>query len=318
MTLDGTEREATLVDTTVTTKSVGKSHFVQSVKSAAIAYNQTTHFSQTSQVKTTTHPATLADGLIIQGNSILKGTELHLEISNLTYTPYNFMQRLHSATDQYTFDYQTNLTNPSQPLDQLYNPKAFQWQWLKENATTIGPQISNYTMSVGYRGRTLTFTQTGQNNLSFYDPKTSLTINLGTAKSPTKQAYLPITFDRPGTYSFKAKIVAIPVDKRFDAAATTRQQTAVPYKLGHNQVTLDTTKVQGQLVTSTLPFSMGWHSKQAKISQVNLGFVGIQVPKGTKTVTLTYATPGLRWSLYASLVTVLVFLLAVSFTKRQQ
>jgi uncharacterized membrane protein YfhO len=306
--LSGSDREALLVDTTVTSTTSGKPSFINTLIKPKVAFNQEVKFGKSAHVSTTTHASLIADGIFIQPDPALSGTEVHLEITNLTYKPFSFNERMDAAVAAYRFKHEQIVQNPSDTQDPYYNATAFKWNWLKDNLTSVGPQISNYTLTAKYGSQNVSFTQTGQNNLSFFNPRDNITLNLGRAINSDSPTFVPLTFDKMGKYEFDVHIVGVPTDARFINVADSVRVAAPKYKLGKNTVTIDVSKFSGELITSTMPYSTGWRSSDAKITKVNSGFIGIQVPKNAKTVTLTYQTPGLLPSL---IVTIISFFITI-------
>lgn len=88
-----------------------------------------------------------------------------------------------------------------------------------------------------------------------------------------------------------------------DRAATAAQKTV----FSNNSFTSEITLAKDNLVFYSVPYEEGWSAqvdgKEAKIEQVNVGFMAVLVPAGNHTVTFTYRTPYLNEGILVTLVT---------------
>lgn len=321
--LSSSTKGASLVDTTVLTqpnKKTSKSAFAQTLHTAKISYNDQVHYQTSSHIKWSNKPSLLPNGIFLKANSNLKGTELHLEITNLSGRPFGFSGRLKHVNALNQFNQNLMQQNPSLSTDYRDNTKAANWNWIRNNLNDLDNQISGYTFSANYLGNQGQFTQTGQNNLSFYNPRKTININLGPARDYQHDQFIPFKFSKVGNYEFTARVVAVPVDQRFTKNAQAIQASAPKYKITKDHITIKPhVRHTTQLITSTIPYSTGWHSSNAEIVKVNSAFIGLKVPANQHTVNLVYRTPYLKFASLlsgAALIITLVYLL-VRYLKRR-
>src|SRR5699024_586106 len=199
----------------------------------------------------------LPEGFYLSPSKTLKGTELHLEISNIHFKPYHLKQQQQVALKQYRYQHNQDARNAQNLIDRQYNEQAFTWNWYKKNFSSIGKEINNYTISTNYNGINNTFTQTGKSNLSFYNPKKNITLNLGQANSVNKETFIPLTFDKVGQYDFDIQVKAIPTGKSFNKVAKHMKQTAPSYTLNDNQLSTSVTVDKPRILATTIPYSHG-------------------------------------------------------------
>lgn len=324
MRLSQGQREAALADTTVLNAPITKhkSALASQVQIVQVGYNDQTNYQSQVRVKWSNHPQLLPNSIFIAGNKQLKGTELHLEITNLKGAPYSAKQQLKHDWQTNQFNQQMRNANPQNTPNYRYNQASFTWDWLKKNATKLDQPISGYTLTTDYLGQQTSFTQSGQNNLSFYNPKRSITLNLGPAKQYSSDQFIPLSFDKPGNYIFTVRIEAVPVDHRFAKIAKHIQKDQPTIKTGHNmiQIKLAQPAKRTSILASSVPYSSGWHATGADVIKVNFGFIGLRVHKGQQTITLHYQTPLLKVGLWgASIALVIcVLLLTLRFTTNKQ
>jgi uncharacterized membrane protein YfhO len=320
--LSATQREAALADSIVVkgSKSKADSAFASKVIKTPISLNGTSNWQKNLTYEYTTHPSVLPDGIFLKANSALKGTELHLELTKIKYQPFTMQQRYQNALATYQFNYAQALQNPQKSTDLRYNPKAFSFNWLRKNITQIGPKINGYSLTSEYRGDENTVYQPGRNNLSFYQKRSEITLNLGTAGKTGKTHFIPITIDQPGKYRFKISAVAIPVDSRFDQVAQTAIQSA-PKKIryGKNTISAQINVPKAKVLATTIPASPGWTSTSNQLITINDGMLGIKLHAGNNVIHLKYQTPWLQIGLFIGLggFVLLIILSLLSFIKRK-
>lgn len=216
-------------------------------------------------------------------------TELYLELSGIN------AQRL-SMQDKYRGQAATN----------AYRNRAFTGiQRLNTLRRVLWNQSDGaYTVNVTSFQNFTGYSQLGQTNLSDYQPKHRVLLNLGYSKQPRKT--IKVTFRGVKGLTFKsARLIAVPLGKAY----THRMQQLKHQKLRglrvhNNRVTGTATAQQATVLTTSIPYSPGWHltvdGQSVATQVVNVGFVGARLPAGTHTVKLTYRTPGLRAGLTLS------------------
>jgi uncharacterized membrane protein YfhO len=309
--LSATQKEAVLADSIVT--RTGKQHasaFANSVVTGKVRTDLTKAATQKMHMTYTTHPELLPEGFYLRPSKALKGTELHLEISNLQFKPFTFKQQQKAALANYQYMHKQNKQNPQALIDRQYNKQAYTWNWYKKNISTIGNGISGYTLTATYNDFTNSFKQTGQANLSFYNPLKQVTLNLGQATKTNQETFIPLTFSKAGHYSFDVQIKGIPTDKRFDKVASTIINRAPTYQLTDNQIKTRIRVNKSQILATTIPYSHGWivngHNKLIKLDS---GFIGIPLKVGQNNIKLTYHTPGMNFAKYMCLFGFIILLI---------
>jgi len=168
------------------------------------------------------------------------------------------------------------------------------------------PDLGDYWVKAQTRDQTKSFTQLGIDNLSDYEPKHKVLLNLG--YSQKKRETVDITFNATRQISFKSvKLVAMPFNRSYDRQVHTVQQRGLQNaQVSDNRVTGDLTTAQTSVMTTSIPYSTGWQltvdGKSAATQVVNDGFVGARLGAGTHHIVLTYQTPGLKLGVLLSLV----------------
>lgn len=311
--LTATQKEAVLADSIVT--RTGKQHtstFANSVVTGNIRTDLTKNPTQTIHMTYTTHPELLPAGFYLSPSKALKGTELHLEISNIQFKPFTFKQQQKAALANYQYMHKQNKQNPQTLIDRQYNKQAYTWNWYKKHISSIGNGISGYTLTATYNDFTNSFKQTGQANLSFYNPLKEVTLNLGQAAKTSQETFIPLTFSKAGRYSFDVQIKGIPTDKRFDKVAREVINRSPAYKLTGNQIKTRLHVNKAQILATTIPYSHGWKiNGNHKIIKLDSGFIGVPLKVGQNNIKLTYRTPGLTFAKYICLFGFIILLIVL-------
>ncbi|MCM0583385.1 YfhO family protein [Weissella diestrammenae] len=302
--LNATQREATLADSIILnqTKSHATSDFSRQVITTNISVNGTKQWQKEVNFQYQTHASVLPDGITIQANSKLRGTELHLELSHLTYQPFTLRQRYLNDLSTYQFNFKQQQQNPQHTADLRYNPTSFSYNWFKNNITSPEKKVNGYQIETSYSGHDNSLYQPGKNNLSFYQQRSAVTVNLGTAKKVNQNHFVPLMFSQPGTYRFKIKVVAIPVDLRFNQVAQ-QIQTQAPKKINikRDQVTTVTDQNPTGYLATTIPYSSGWQSTTNQLVKSGTGMLAIRLHAGQNQIQLRYQTPGLKLGILLAL-----------------
>ena len=309
---DTTNREAYLADSVVTnavTEHTSKQQFERTVTTTSIRSNLQERYTDKVHFNYTPSRESDEQGIYLKPDATLDNHELHLEITNLHFKPANFNQRAKYATNSYRDAKIEQNNNPRNPLDYRSNDRAFNWNWRRKHLDTIGKNVSGYTFTTSYAGNNQTFVQTGQKNLSFYNPKQNITLNLGTATDVKNTAYLPFTFSQPGQYTFDVKVKAIPTGQPFKKVSQQAQKQAVPLNIQKDQISGQVTGSKNQILATTIPYSKGWHSTNNQVIKINEGFVGIKLHTGKNDILLNYQTPGLKLGQYLSLLGLVLLLI---------
>ncbi|MFC6207093.1 YfhO family protein [Levilactobacillus tongjiangensis] len=175
------------------------------------------------------------------------------------------------------------------------------------------PDLGDYWVKVQTRNQSKMFSQFGVDNLSDYEPKHQVLLNLGYSKQ--RRETITVTFNATRQINFKsAKLLAMPFGKSYDQQVHAAQQRGLKHaKVTDNQVTGEVSPQRTSVLTTSIPYSDGWHlavdGHQVKTQVVNDGFVGARLSAGTHKIRLTYRTPGL---LVGALVTLLGGLILIA------
>lgn len=211
-----------------------------------------------------------------------QGTELYLALDGIS------AQKLTTAEQLHDQDNTSVLGNT--PRSTL--TKFDDWRTAVRN-----PDMGDYWIKVKTRNSTNSFSQFGIDNLSDYEPKHRMLLNLGYSKQ--RRQTIDVTFNATRQINFKAvKLIAMPYHQSYDRQVHAAQQR------GLNNATISSNRVTGNLTTTTpsvmttsIPYSTGWRLKvdgrSVKTQPVNDGFVGARLAAGTHHIQLTYHTPGL-------------------------
>ncbi|HBF74546.1 MAG TPA: hypothetical protein DDW71_04745 [Lactobacillus sp.] len=229
----------------------------------------------------------------------VQGTELYLDLSGISTSFPDTAKRLNY--------YATRSQFAGTPL-----PKGQQ----KNNWRSIinHPLFNAYTMNIKTsRGQTV-YNQFGINNLSDYEPKDHLLINLGYSTKLRKT--INLSFTTAEKIHFKhVKVIAVPYGAKYRQQTTKLQKTGLIHqRVTNNQVKGTSVGNRKRILTTSIPYSKGWQlsvdGKPQQTQLVNAGFIGATLPSGTHHIKLTYRTPGLKVGIWSSIVGVLLALMA--------
>ncbi|MGZ1176139.1 YfhO family protein [Lactobacillus delbrueckii subsp. bulgaricus] len=238
-------------------------------------------------------------------------SELHVEISQISYQPFTLSQQL-----------DLELKKAKQEADlagQTLNERATRYKYWRYHLLAGSPDPS-YKLTVTGKKASETIVQRSQDMTSFYRLVDSAVMNMGTYQTlPNSLTFQP---SKLGTYRFKIKVVAIPLNQEYTKEVRQIQKQGVKQlKLAQNQLTGLFTSKKAGVVTSTIPYSNGWTAtvdgKAVKVIKTNTAFVGFKMPAGKHRVRLVYRTPGLRSSLLISLLTALAILVYAAFSHKE-
>ncbi len=228
----------------------------------------------------------------VQGNQIkytltlkrpkqAQGTELYLALDGIS------AKRLTTAQQLQDQDNTSILGNtPRSNLTKLND-----WRDAVKN-----PDMGDYWVKVKTRNETNSFSQFGIDNLSDYEPKHQVLLNLGYSKQ--RRQTIDVTFNATRQIDFKAvKLIAMPYGQSYDQRVHAAQQRGLKNAtVSANRVTGDLTTTQTSVLTTSIPYSKGWRLKvdgqPVDTQVVNDGFVGARLPAGEHHIQLTYHTPG--------------------------
>lgn len=226
-----------------------------------------------------------------------RGTELYLELDGLQAQRFTVKDKYQNARNDNIYKNQM-FTG----IQRLNNLRQSLWN-MSDGA---------YVVTANTFRNMNSFSQFGQSNLSNYQKKDHVLLNLG--YSATKRQHVLLTFSGVKSLSFKsAKVVAVPFGKSYDQRMHRLQQQGLQgLKVADNRVTGTTRATTASVLTTSIPYTKGWHltvdGKTQPTTRVNVGFVGAKLLAGQHRVTLTYQTPGVKVGLLTTLVGLLVLL----------
>ncbi|GBG95440.1 membrane protein [Ligilactobacillus salitolerans] len=238
------------------------------------------------------------------------GSELHVEITNIRYQPY-------SLKDQIKLE---QLHQNSQGLTGLLaqNNRYNYYKYLRYHVLQGSPDTS-YKLDVQSNLGTETLEQPKQNALSFYKKVTNGTLNMGYFKESLPKT-LTLTPSKLGKYSFDLKVIAIPLAQSGSYAkqvAQIKKDRLKNIRINNDQVSGTITTKKAGILTSTIPYSEGWHvqvnGKAKKVLRTNTAFLGVKLNRGKHNVKFTYHLPGERLGKQLSLLGLILSLLGMSF-----
>lgn len=166
--------------------------------------------------------------------------------------------------------------------------------------------FNSYGMTVTTQNKAAAIRQLGINNMSDYEKKGSVLLNLGYATKARKT--IDLEFYEADQIKFKqVRIIAVPFGKSYQQKTQALQkQQLKQLKVTNNLVTGTTNRTQTTVLTTSIPYSSGWHltvdGHKVATQKVNTGFVGGRIPAGQHKIRLSYETPGLKVGRLASVV----------------
>ncbi|WP_407889945.1 YfhO family protein [Levilactobacillus sp. N40-8-2] len=249
----------------------------------------------------------------VQGNQIkytltlkrpkqAQGTELYLALDGIS------AKRLTTAQQLQDQDNTSILGNtPRSNLTKLND-----WRDAVQN-----PDMGDYWVKVKTRNETNSFSQFGVDNLSDYEPKHQVLLNLGYSKQ--RRQTIDVTFNATRRIDFKAvKLIAMPYSQSYDRQVHAAQQRGLKNTtVSANRVTGNLTTTRASVLTTSIPYTKGWQLKvdgrTTETQVVNDGFVGARLPAGEHHIQLTYHTPGFIMGCWLTLIGSIVLVVAGSW-----
>lgn len=219
----------------------------------------------------------------------LRGSELHIEFSQIKYTPFSMKQQI--AYEQAHL--KEMATNPGTVINQRYNFYRY-WRYHVLNGS---PDIS-FKLNVGSKFGTATIEQARQSTLSLFKYVKNSTINIGyyDGKLPTSLTFQP---SKLGTYRLKYRVVAEKLDNDYYREVKTLQHHRLrKVRFDRNQVKGTITTPRAGVLTSSIPYSTGWSvridGQPASTLRTNQAFLGVYLPAGKHQVIFSYQLPGFK------------------------
>ena len=242
-------------------------------------------------------------------NNLPQNVELHVEINDIKYTPFSFKKQIALEEKNQTDDLTNGLL--------AANEKLTYYKYFRYHVMKGSPDMS-YALNISSNLGTETITQPRQSKTSFFKIVNSGTMNMGYFKNLPET--LKLTPSKMGTYSFKLKVYAEPLNTSYDKEVAKIQKHALQ-NLKFNKHGLEgkiTTNRIG-ILTSSIPYSTGWTAtvdgKKAPVIRTNQAFVGLKLPQGTHKVKLVYNIPGLKLGMITSIVGLILLAISLIYTK---
>lgn len=246
----------------------------------------------------------------------VRGSELHIEFSKIKYTPFTMKEQI----DHDMHHRQAMANNPGSVFNERFNKYRY-WRYHVLNGS---PDIS-FQLNYSSRFGTASVIQAKQNVLSLFKHVTNGTLNIGyyDGNLPQKLTFKP---SKLGNYELKYRVVAEKLDGNYTREVRNIQRHALTdLQFSRNQVSGRITTPRAGVLTSSIPYSSGWHvtvnGHAAKTVHTNQAFLGVYLPRGTHRVVFTYQTPCLRTGAMISLVglcwTAIAAVVTLIFKRRQ-
>ncbi len=179
------------------------------------------------------------------------------------------------------------------------------------------PDLGAFTLSVQTPNNFTYVRQLPENNLSDYEDRQHIVLNLGYSNQLRKS--MTVHFNGVKQLKFKSvKLMAVPFNKQYDNQIHRIQKTGLTsQKVTNNSVSGYTDATQRtRILTTSIPYSTGWRLKidgqPGDTFKVNRGFIGARIPVGRHFISLKYQTPGLALGKIVTIVGIvwwLVFLI---------
>ncbi|EIW13763.1 putative membrane protein [Lactiplantibacillus pentosus KCA1] len=198
----------------------------------------------------------------------------------------------------------------------LANTPIYMNQVMQQSAPAI---FNNGTQGYSFKATTHTFStgfdQQANSNLSNYVIRKHVLLNLGYARSTRKTITLRIQGATKINFK-RVRVLAVSYGERYKQQIKhVQQQKLHNLKITNNRIIGNTQNTTASVLTSSIPYSKGWHltvdGKTQPIVKVNKGFVGAKVLAGRHRIVLTYRTPGLILGIVMSIIGTGILLLTI-------
>ncbi|WP_061776846.1 YfhO family protein [Levilactobacillus senmaizukei] len=233
--------------------------------------------------------------LLIDRPVSTKHTELYLELDGIKANRFSVRDKYHHEKNTKAFSNQAYTG-----IARMQTLRSALWNQSDGAYTVTATSFQNVT----------SFNQLGQGNLSDYQNKQRVLLNLG--YSPTRRQKIKLTFSGVQSLKFKsAKLVAVPFNKAYSTRMHKLQKQGLKnLKVKNNLVKGSTNSQAASVLTTSIPYSQGWKltvdGHEQPTTKVNVGFVGAKIPAGKHQIRLAYRTPGLKLGGLLTLLGVLV------------
>lgn len=180
----------------------------------------------------------------------------------------------------------------------LTNTPIYRQQLLEQSLPELlNDGTQGYSLKATTHTSSTKFNQQSVSNLSNYVVRKHVLLNLGYAKSTRKTITLRV--QGAAKVNFKhVRVIAVSYGDRYQQQIKNLQKHQLRHlKVVNNRVTGITHSDRPSMLTTSIPYSTGWHltvdGKKMSIQKVNHGFVGAKISAGRHRIVLTYRTPGL-------------------------
>lgn len=247
--------------------------------------------------------------IVLKNPKAFKNCELHLEFSDISYTPETLQNQLELEQQK------RRSTAVNSPL--MLNDSLSYYQNLRYHILQGTPD-SSFSLTAVSPLTSATIKQPKQNELSFYKTVNNGILNMG--YFTTLPSSLELTPSKIGNYHFKLKITAEKIDKRYFAEVKEIQKNSLKkLQFSRNSVSGIITTSHTGILTSSIPYSKGWHASDngtpVHVRKTNNAFVGIKLKPGKHQIKLTYQTPGLKMGQHFSLVGIMLLAISILVIK---
>ena len=145
---------------------------------------------------------------------------------------------------------------------------------------------------------------------SFYLGRSDFDVNLGYTASGMKK--VTVVFKEIGTYTFDdIKIIAQSMDSYTEKIAERTEDTLQNLKFDYNVITGNITLTESKLLCLSMPYADGWtayiNGEEAELLKVNGMYCGLMLDPGEHNIELRYQTPGLKYGVVISAVSIALF-----------
>ena len=228
----------------------------------------------------------------------LRGSELHVEFSKISYQPFSLKQQIKLELKKAR---QTAGYNPGETT----NWKATWYKYWRYHLLAGSPDKS-YTLKISSSKGTEEISQPKQSVLSFFKLVKNGTMNIGyfSGNLPQKLTFQP---SKLGTYRLHYQVVAEKLGSKYQREVKQIQAHGLKHlRFTTNRVSGTITTNKTGILTSSIPYSSGWTAtvdgKRAQVVRTNTSFVGLKLAAGHHRVVFTYHVPGLKAGMIVSLI----------------
>lgn len=122
-----------------------------------------------------------------------------------------------------------------------------------------------------------------------------------------------VVFKETGIYTFDdLKIIAQPMDGYEEKIAERTKNTLQNINIDYNIVTGNITLTESKLLCLSMPYADGWtayvNGEKAELLKVNGMYCGLMLEPGEHEIELRYQTPGLKYGIVISFISVALFM----------